>query len=380
MFTGFLTSAGNALGDIWNALSPIFSLAWDWLKRIVEDIVKFAGENLLVMAEDLTEIFNWISEIFNKLSEYGVIEGLSDIIDGVLTTAEGMLKTIIGVLTGDWDLAWEGWNQSIEGSKGVWDGLGKTITGLITLVIDQFKELVVWFDTKFVQPVGKFFTDLGTSISSAFSDAWNSVKTAWGKVTSWFNTTVINPVKTAFQNLVQNIKNTFTNFSWRDIGKNIVDGIKNGIQSAWSGLKTWVSNAFDNLVGGVKDLLGIHSPSTVFIEIGEYTMEGLEIGISKQAVSAANTMRDSMNRVVNSASAQSGRIASRTAVTIERNESGSSYDDSAAMAEQNALLREQNRIMEQLLRKETVAVVSPSAGLGRVISQSQKMYTAMAGG
>ena len=380
VFTGFLTSAGNALGDIWNALSPIFSLAWDWLKRIVEDIVKFAGENLLVMAEDLTEIFNWISEIFNKLSEYGVIEGLSDIIDGVLTTAEGMLKTIIGVLTGDWDLAWEGWNQSIEGSKGVWDGLGKTITGLITLVIDQFKELVVWFDTKFVQPVGKFFTDLGTSISSAFSDAWNSVKTAWGKVTSWFNTTVINPVKTAFQNLVQNIKNTFTNFSWRDIGKNIVDGIKNGIQSAWSGLKTWVSNAFDNLVGGVKDLLGIHSPSTVFIEIGEYTMEGLEIGISKQAVSAANTMRDSMNRVVNSASAQSGRIASRTAVTIERNESGSSYDDSAAMAEQNALLREQNRIMEQLLRKETVAVVSPSAGLGRVISQSQKMYTAMAGG
>lgn len=109
-------------------------------------------------------------------------------------------------------------------------------------------------------------------------------------------------------------------------------------------------------------------------------MEGLEIGISKQAVSAANTMRDSMNRVVSSASAQSGRIASRTAVTIERNESGSSYDDSTAMAEQNALLREQNRIIEQLLRKETVAVVSPSAGLGRVISQSQKMYTAMAGG
>jgi hypothetical protein len=50
------------------------------------------------------------------------------------------------------------------------------------------------------------------------------------------------------------------------------------------------------------------------------------------------------------------------------------------MAEQNALLREQNRIMEQLLRKETVAVVSPSASLGRVVSRSQQMYAAMAGG
>lgn len=380
IFTEFLTSVGNALGSIWNALSPIFSLAWDWLKRIIEDIVKFAGENLLVMAEDLTEIFNWISEIFNKLSEYGVIEGLSDIIDGVLTTAEGMLKTIIGVLTGDWELAWEGWNESIEGSKGVWDGLGKVITGLIALAIEQFGELVVWFDTKFIQPVGNFFTDLGEKISDAFDAAWTAVKLVWEKVTSWFNTTIIIPVKTAFQNLAQNIKSIFTNFSWRDIGKNIVDGIKNGIQSAWSGLKTWVSNAFDNLVGGVKDLLGINSPSKVFIEIGEYTMEGMEVGIDKQTMSAENTMRDSMNRIVSSASSQSGRIANNTAVTIERNESGSSYDDSAAMAEQNALLREQNRLMEQLLRKESSVVISPSAALGRVVSQSQKQYAALAGG
>jgi phage-related protein len=228
--------------------------------------------------------------------------------------------------------------------------------------------------------VGKFFTDLGTSISTAFSNAWNAVKTAWGKVVSWFTTTIINPVKTAFQNLVQNIKNIFTNFSWRDIGRNIVDGIKNGIQNAWSGLKTWVTNAFDGLVDGVKDFLGIHSPSTVFMEIGGYTIEGLEVGIDKQTVSAANTMRESMNRIVSSASAQSGRIANQTSVTIDRNESGSSYDDSAAMAEQNALLREQNRIMEQLLRKESSVVISPSAALGRVVSQSQKQYAALAGG
>ena len=380
VFTALLSSAGDALGSIWGAVEPIFSLAWDWLKGIVEEILQFAGDRLIDMADSLTDVFNWISDIFDKLGEYGVIEGLSDIIGGLLDMAEGMLKTIIGILTGDWELAWEGWNQGIEGSKSIWDGLGKTITGIVTLVIDQFTALVVWLETKVVQPVGKFFKELGEKISSAFTTAFNAVKTAWGKAVNWFQTTIITPVKNAFQNLVQNIRNIFTNFKWSDIGRNIVNGIKNGIQSAWSGLKTAVSGAFDNLVGGVKGLLGIHSPSTVFIKIGEYTMEGLEIGISKQAVSAANTMRDSMNRVVSSASAQSGRIANRTAVSIERNESGSSYDDSAAMAEQNALLREQNRIMEQLLRKETVAVVSPSASLGRVVSRSQQMYAAMAGG
>lgn len=361
VFTTLLENAGRALGAVWNALEPIFNAAWEWLKDIVERIISFAGDNLPKMAEDFSKVFEWIEKVFNKLSEHGVFDALAQVAQGVFDTITGGFELIIGILTGDWDRAWEGYKLSVEGGKEVWQGLWNALNGILDSIGDALWSLV---DT----------------IKAKFNEAVTAVKNVFSPVVSWFNSTVITPVKNQFSTLVQNIKSIFTNFSWRDIGRNIVDGIKNGIQSAWSGLKSWVTNAFDGLVDGVKDLLGIHSPSKVFIEIGEYTMEGMEVGIDKQTMSAENTMRDSMNRIVSSASSQSGRIANNTAVTIERNESGSSYDDSAAMAEQNALLREQNRLMEQLLRKESSVVISPSAALGRVVSQSQKQYAALAGG
>lgn len=52
----------------------------------------------------------------------------------------------------------------------------------------------------------------------------------------------------------------------------------------------------------------------------------------------------------------------------------------SANSEQNALLREQNTLLRQLLEKETNVTISPSAQLGRVNAKSAQMYKAMTGG
>ena len=51
----------------------------------------------------------------------------------------------------------------------------------------------------------------------------------------------------------------------------------------------------------------------------------------------------------------------------------------AGQAEQNALLRQQNSILMQLLNKNFTATVAPSAALGRVNAQSAAMYSKMTG-
>lgn len=51
----------------------------------------------------------------------------------------------------------------------------------------------------------------------------------------------------------------------------------------------------------------------------------------------------------------------------------------AGQAEQNALLRQQNNILMQLLNKNFTATVAPSAALGRVNAQSAAMYSKMTG-
>lgn len=62
-------------------------------------------------------------------------------------------------------------------------------------------------------------------------------------------------------------------------GKAIIDGIIKGIEenSIWEGVKY----AFETFVESVKDFLGIHSPSTVFQEIGWYLIEGLILGLTE---------------------------------------------------------------------------------------------------
>lgn len=66
------------------------------------------------------------------------------------------------------------------------------------------------------------------------------------------------------------------------IGAEIVAGILAGIVGALAGIGTWLyNNLVKPIVDGVKDLLGIHSPSTVFFEIGTNLIAGLLQGISE---------------------------------------------------------------------------------------------------
>ena len=59
--------------------------------------------------------------------------------------------------------------------------------------------------------------------------------------------------------------------TFKDIGKKCVDGIVSG----FSNFRKKAKEIFNNFVQGVKDFLGIKSPSKVFAEIGKYCMEGL---------------------------------------------------------------------------------------------------------
>lgn len=66
--------------------------------------------------------------------------------------------------------------------------------------------------------------------------------------------------------------------SYWDIGKSIVDGIRQGIVEQWQRLKSDVSNLFTGLVSWIKNLLGIHSPSRVFADIGQNMAAGIGDG------------------------------------------------------------------------------------------------------
>lgn len=70
---------------------------------------------------------------------------------------------------------------------------------------------------------------------------------------------------------------------WGNIGVNIVSGLWNGIKSGWAALINKVKGLVDLLPKAVKTILGIHSPSKVFAEIGLNVCQGLANGITENA-------------------------------------------------------------------------------------------------
>lgn len=80
-----------------------------------------------------------------------------------------------------------------------------------------------------------------------------------------------------------------------DVGKNIVEGLWHGIKNMGSWFTGKVKGFFGGIVGGIKDFLGIHSPSKVFAGIGGFMAEGLGDGFDDQFKSVKKGIEDSMN-------------------------------------------------------------------------------------
>nr|DAF39315.1 MAG TPA: minor tail protein [Caudoviricetes sp.] len=102
---------------------------------------------------------------------------------------------------------------------------------------------------------------------------------------------IIATIVTAVPEIVSAIVSAFADLAGSivDIGANIVSGIWDGICSMATWIKDKVTGFFSGIVDGVKDFLGIHSPSKVFAGIGTNTVEGYADGVDDGA--SANEKR-----------------------------------------------------------------------------------------
>ena len=93
-------------------------------------------------------------------------------------------------------------------------------------------------------------------------------------------TDAISSVTETAKKILSAIKSAFDNFSLFDIGKNLIQGLINGVNNMIETAKNAVANVGNAVIDKVKNVLGIHSPSTVFAEIGGYIDQGLANGIT----------------------------------------------------------------------------------------------------
>ncbi|MEG0602899.1 MAG: phage tail tape measure protein [Acinetobacter sp.] len=121
-------------------------------------------------------------------------------------------------------------------------------------------------------------------ISAFFSGIWNTIKTAFNGGIKGISSLIINwsPIGlfySAFAKVLSwfgvDLPAKFTGF-----GAMILEGLKNGILSKVNAVKDAITGAVSGVIDKARGILGIHSPSRVFMGIGGYTMQGMANGIA----------------------------------------------------------------------------------------------------
>lgn len=107
-----------------------------------------------------------------------------------------------------------------------------------------------------------------TAVASTWQNVQSTASSKWQSITS---------TVTSKWNALKSILKAS---DWTNIGANLVQGLKNGIENAWHALTSKVQSLAQNLTNTMKSAVGVHSPSVVWAEIGHYLDVGLQNGIT----------------------------------------------------------------------------------------------------
>ena len=185
--------------------------------------------------------------------------GIADQLPGIITAAMSALLGIVGKITSP-----ESITLLIQAAMQLMLALARGLIAAIPQLIDAVPGIITNLVESFYAMLPEI---IGVGIEIVIALASGLVSNA-GHITA----AVPRLVETIVRGFLAAVK------SYWDIGKSIVDGIRQGITEQWQRLKSDVSNLFTGLVSWIKNLLGIHSPSRVFADIGQNMAAGIGDG------------------------------------------------------------------------------------------------------
>lgn len=146
--------------------------------------------------------------------------------------------------------------------------------------------------SQFLNNVVNFLTQLPGRVASFLSSVIS-------RVASWVGQMASNAARAASQ-FGSSLINGLASLPGRvvSIGSNIIQGLVNGITGAAGAVIDAIGGVVGDAIDWAKGLLGIASPSKVFKEIGDFTMQGMEEGINGGLKGVLKTVKNAATDVV----------------------------------------------------------------------------------
>jgi hypothetical protein len=94
---------------------------------------------------------------------------------------------------------------------------------------------------------------------------------------------------------IEIVKGLFLDAPWGRIGRLIIEGITVGVLQAVSGLIAAVVSAVNKAFDAAMNAIGAQSPSKLFMQVGDYAMQGMAKGITTNAKLAVGAMQEAVS-------------------------------------------------------------------------------------
>lgn len=264
-------------------------LVLDAALQLIQGLADGILEAIPVLIEALPEVILTIVDF--------IIGAIPQIIDAGIQLLTSLVTALPDIIT-----------AIVEAIPQIIDGIINALFEAIPLIIDAGIKLLVSLIQNLptiIQTIVTAVPQIITSIINALIGNIDKIIMAGVQLFMSLITnlpTIIQELVKAVPQILKAIVGAFSNgFSQMgDVGKNLVKGLWEGIQSLAGWIWDKVSNWASDLWSGIKSFFGIHSPSKKMAFIGDMMMEGLAKGIddnAELAIDSAKSMTKDLNSV-----------------------------------------------------------------------------------
>lgn len=231
----------NATIPLLQRLGQMVQEQFGKFQQYYQSDVKPAIDNITRAVE---EVVTWVRQHWGQIE--GIVRPIFEQVQNVVETAMGViretLQIIVDLLGGDFSGAW---NNTKE---------------LVSIVIQYWKDTVS-NGLEFIRGMGSTMLDIGNWL---FDQLQAGASEAWSRIWSWL------------LGLPGEIRKTFTDIDWLEIGKDILRGIGDGIEA----MRGWIIDKVTGIAGEIAGKLNpknwIGSPKGIQNWYPYYLEQGLQ--------------------------------------------------------------------------------------------------------
>ena len=283
IFTALLESLATHLPDIIDAGMRIVIALLEGIALKLPDLIQ-AGFDLII------SFINGLADAIRNNAQ-----AIKDAMVNLGTAMLDGLCTFLGINSPS--------TKFMEIGKYIIEGLINGLVDGVVNLVTKVKEIANKMADAVHEKIAKF-KEIGGNLINALKDGIANLKDK-----------VKDKVGSVAKGAISTLKDFINNF--KDAGKNLMNGLKDGITAAKDKVVNKVKSIANSAIDTIKDVLGIHSPSTVFRKIGEYTIQGMVNGITAMGKMVGRVSERVGNLAINGMNKSIDKVADLLSTDID---------------------------------------------------------------